>query len=85
MKKLKLIHVQWRDASSHDSWQPLSHAQEPKDFLVETVGWLIGENKDAIVLGTGITHNGSTACTWTIPKGMIIKKDVIKGHNLSCD
>ena len=80
--KYPLVRLDWLDASSHDSWQVIEDAKPDQDFTVHTIGWLLNETKKYYVLGTGLSSNGLTAATWRIPKGMVVKRINIKGHDI---
>ena len=77
-----LCKIEWVDAASQDAWQPIANAQEEQEYPVTSVGWLLSETKKWYILGTGISGNGMTACTWRIPKGIVTKKTIIKGHDI---
>lgn len=82
--KYKLVQLDWQDASTEDAWQTLDSAAEDRDsnFIVHTIGWLIGETKTCYVLGTSLSSHGMAAATWRIPKGMVVKRTNIKGYDL---
>ena len=80
--KYPLAKVDWIDASTQDSWQSIENAKTQEDFIVHTIGWVISDTKRYITLGTGLSSHGQSAATWRIPKGMVVKRTNIKGHDI---
>lgn len=74
MKPTPLVEVEWQDAYSDDSWQSAKKARKSGPMWCRTVGYLLREDDDAIVLADTICETErDVAGTWYIPKGMVRK------------
>lgn len=76
--KHRVIFVEWKDASNMPGW--ISPEDEmPPLVHIQSVGWLVKENKEAIWISTGVDY---TRGGWTgliaIPKGWIKKRRYVK-------
>lgn len=79
-RKLKLYHIVWRDAfSEEDEWHDHESIAD-KDYVCETFGFLIENNKkpNYITIASTLTYDGYFCSVMNIPKSMIIKKTLIK-------
>ncbi len=55
----KLILVEWLDSRVSDSgWQFLTDTKEPDACKVQTIGWLIKQGKNAILLAQCLSDEG---------------------------
>lgn len=79
---MKLAHVKWKDANSHDNaWMNISDADSGLS-VVESVGWVLVNNKERIVLLPAIDVEGEQCFgAITIPKSWIIKITDLKVPN----
>jgi hypothetical protein len=80
---MKLIYVEWTDASSGPGWQRIDEIQQQRPLRCRSVGWLVHEDKDHIVLAasTYMPIEGfvmQAACDISIPLGMITKRKVLR-------
>lgn len=50
---LKIVRVHWLDHNSTNGWKSFSQV-EIRGYRVESVGWLMGENDEALLLATSI-------------------------------
>jgi|TARA_R110000787_G_scaffold285541_2_gene401526 hypothetical protein len=78
----KLYYIEWTDpATEHAGWFELNKETLDKlePVLCKSVGWLIKENKDYIVVaGSLIEKENMASCDVSIPKGLIkIKQELI--------
>jgi hypothetical protein len=76
IQKVKLCRIVWRDAfSEQDQWHD-SDSLETIDYLCETIGFLIEDNKKPhyITVASTITHDGYYCSIMNIPKSMIVSK-----------
>lgn len=74
--KAKIYHIIWRDAFSEvDEWHDIDSIRN-KDYLCETVGYLIEDNaKDNYyTIASTITQDDFFSCVINIPKAMVISK-----------
>lgn len=78
MKKMKLVTVHWHDHSSNNSWSSLEDikkwVKETKEKPCVTVGVLIYEDKDVIVLTDGHDGGENFGNQTLIFKKLIVKK-----------
>ncbi len=81
IQKKKVYRIVWRDAySEQDQWHD-SDTLEECDYLCETIGFLIEDNKKPhyITVASTITHDGYYCSIMNIPKSMIVSKKLIGG------
>jgi len=74
--KAKIYHIIWRDAFSEvDEWHDLESV-DTKDYLCETVGYLIEENSkdNYYTIASTMTQDDFFSCVINIPKAMVISK-----------
>ncbi len=79
MNKTKIVEVKWFDAqSSTEVWdiEELENKLEP--MISKSVGYLLIEKKDYIILGFTKFGNGLLKHHQCIPRGMIKKIKVIR-------
>lgn len=69
---MKILLVEWVDADSDDEWKELSDIELTMP-VVKTVGWLLAQDNDIIVLGQNVATDGDISCYMRIPKGWIKK------------
>ena len=74
------VEVVWKDAASNsDSWIAIADISDP--ILINSTGWLVKDEPDAVVVASSVSHDGegndNVGNVMTIPRGMIISiKDV---------
>lgn len=73
-KQPKLMYVEWVDAVADVGWD--YEVEATKISLIQSVGWLIKENKDEIVLAADYSE-GDTNRRMAIPKSWIRNKKVL--------
>ena len=74
---MRVEFIQWYDAGTDDGWEALKDAKEHKG-LTYTVGFVIRETKQAIILASTWDHESDlTNCRITIPVNMIKKRRVM--------
>ena len=77
-EKINLVYVKWADAFHQEpckwnGWEQITEFFNDSDFQVETVGWIIKENKEYILISPMKSlHNNSFGHIQKIPKGIII-------------
>ena len=79
MKKGEIYYVKWLDAQGDEGWVLVSHKEKLSDMVIISVGFLIDESKNYILLGLslGQNKNGKNSQyngTMAIPKVSIIEK-----------
>ena len=73
-KKYKIVEVTWFDAqSSMESWTAEEIEQNLEPLFTRSIGYLVVEKKDYIVLGFCIFGNELIKHHQCIPRGMIKK------------
>lgn len=74
MDRVKVI---WEDATAYDGHYTLEDAQNLQPKQLESIGWLVRDDKSAMVLATSkITEgNGWVSQVLLIPKRGIVKVD----------
>lgn len=86
-KLLPVVQILWTDAYSIDSWTDFPEPKAAiKDVLMNTVGFLIAEDKgNVIVSNTYSTDKTVYCCSIVIPKKCIIKRKTLfkNGESLS--
>jgi hypothetical protein len=73
-KDYKLVQVTWNDAGSHDSWVSLKDIVEDKSMECISVGWLVSDRPDRLVLVASMdlqTDQELVSGHVTIPKAVI--------------
>ena len=74
---LKKVYVEWVDSARNNDWNTVDEINFKTSFRpieVETVGWLIHETDDYIVVAQSIGYEPEQFCgTMTIPKCSIKK------------
>ena len=70
---MKLVSVTWLDAVSCDSWEPILDARNLKPARMVTIGFLLHEDDDKVVLSASYDEeNQSVASTYAIPKSWVL-------------
>tara|TARA_R110002020_G_scaffold135973_4_gene303492 strand:+ start:170 stop:436 length:267 start_codon:yes stop_codon:yes gene_type:complete len=74
--KAKVIEIKWEDAWIDTQDILVSEAKKLKPVLRSTVGWLVADNENEVILSTDIYHNDKDKeyvnAIMVVPKGMII-------------
>lgn len=70
MKSPRLLYIEWLDATTEDGWSPNTKLEA---HLIKSVGWLIGETKNEIILAADFSPP-ETNRRIAIPTGWIKNK-----------
>lgn len=72
MKKYSIVEVEWTDAQSYfgEPWVIKDMVQEGP-ILAHTVGYLLHEDKEKVIIGFMLFGDESVKHSQLIPKGMI--------------
>jgi len=77
---MRKVYIKWEDIFSHDPWTPIQEAismmSEP--CICETIGYILFENKDAIVICNTQNTESQVCGLIRIPKGCIKDRKAIK-------
>lgn len=81
MTKYHLYQVEWLDAASDHRWIKFDEIKAT-GITCKTVGWLVKETKNLIVLSQNMTNIGTSSDRMEIPKAWIKRKTRIKGYSI---
>jgi len=76
--KYDRVEVWWLDAQHGNSYIELEDLKELRPLLTRSMGYLIYEKKEYIILGFMLFDNDGIKHWQLIPKGMIVKKKYLK-------
>ncbi len=82
MKKKKspdLFIVTWSDISSRADWVDEEEVDKAAPEVCLTVGWIIRDSPDQIVIADSVTESGDWGGITVIPKSVIKKKKILRG------
>tara|TARA_R110002167_G_scaffold46689_2_gene139091 strand:- start:146 stop:418 length:273 start_codon:yes stop_codon:yes gene_type:complete len=75
--KNKVIEVQWEDAWIDTDDILITKAKKLKPIMRSTIGWLVADNKNELILSTDIFHSKKERkyvnAIMVVPKGMIVE------------
>lgn len=72
--KLRIVEVKWQDAWIDTTDMKIKKAKKLKPIIRSTVGYLIADTEDWVVLSTDRFHKGKEiSAPMVIPKGMILE------------
>ena len=72
---MPLVYLRWRDTYSYGGWQSEKEIEEiikSPDWIVESVGWLIFQNDDRIIICQSTSNYKSNSEILKIPAAAII-------------
>ena len=72
----KVVYVTWRDCETLSEWASVQDVLEfaEQDRIIKTVGFLIDENEDRLVLSSSWeTQFGKIAGSWIIPRAQVVQ------------
>ena len=73
---MKVLHVTWEDAGQKIGWssaaEAVNWAEDPNNFIVDSVGLLFGEGEDYIVLVSGMSSGPNVVNPMRIQRKNII-------------
>lgn len=70
--------VHWVDAVSYSSWHEHKAAIEREPVSVQSVGWLIRQDKSCLTLATSLCGDGDKGQILAIPANWVKKVTVLK-------
>ena len=75
--KNKVIEVKWEDAWIDTDDILIADAKKLKSILRSTIGWLVADNENELILSTDIFHSKKESqyvnAIMVVPKGMIVE------------
>ncbi|HKS27814.1 MAG TPA: hypothetical protein VJS44_08345 [Pyrinomonadaceae bacterium] len=75
---MKIIWLRWRDSQYQFSQQSLEEAIESKVAILETVGHLVSEDSDRVVVaGDWLASEKDVRCVTAIPVENIVERRVL--------
>jgi len=78
MPQNKIIYVKWHDSTSWDYWRKYPLVGDTELCIVESIGYLVDDNPDRIIIACSISDAGHCDGIIAIPKTAILKKRYIK-------
>ncbi len=72
---MNIVFVEWVDSCYDHEWKRLKDVSDVA--FCKSVGLLVKENKDEIVIAQSLSENGNASETIAIPKCSIKKKKII--------
>lgn len=76
---MKPVMVKWQDAVSSDAWEETEEAKELEPHAITTIGWLVDENKQRIIVGLNWDQDrGAVSQTIAIPKSWILEQRILR-------
>lgn len=76
--KFQLIEIHWDDAATDHGWEHSDDVVASENIAI-TIGWLVKENDKHLVIASTVCDDGSCNGRINIPKGMVVKKKVLRG------
>lgn len=78
-KTLKLVYVEWLDHVSMEAWEDLKDIENEKPHVIRSVGILINEDKDTLVIFMNADEEAERAsmCMVICKPLIIYRKDVL--------
>jgi hypothetical protein len=74
----KLVLIEWIDAEHEAEWSPIADEIKHELYHQFSVGWLIHENKDRLVLASCICPgNNEISNKEYLPIGMIVQRKIL--------
>lgn len=80
-RKLPLVIVEWGDASTQSGWTGLADIKAAP-VLVKTVGWLLSETEQCIVMFSSFTKDQDAGEVTTIPAAWVQSVKRLRGNPL---
>lgn len=71
LRKLRAVYIEWNDHCTYFGWK--DHEHEFPIFTVRTLGWLVQEDKDKVVVSASWTYLDDVA-----DPTIILKSDITK-------
>ena len=76
-----MVLVKWKDIISKDEWQKYREAESLKPQLFVSIGWLVRQNKDCLVIASCYSPEDDTVGTvTTIPTGTLVEVKKLRHH-----
>lgn len=72
-----LVEIQWDDAATSHGWEAAEDLETEAEIAV-TIGFIVKETQDHIIVASTIDANGNTNGRIQIPKKMIRRRRVIR-------
>lgn len=70
---MKAVYIEWLDSHGGEGWIRKEDIDEPK-LKIKSVGWLVKEHKDYVILTTSYNDWNSVISQLAIPKIAIVKR-----------
>ena len=73
-----IVEIIWDDATELDGWKELHEEEETKPCLILSVGFLVKQTKNHIVIAQDLSHDRMRNGRSQIPRGMVKQLKVLK-------
>ena len=82
-RDMKLVLVEWLDIIGEDSWQSLQKARAVSPMRFRSVGWLLRDDKKAVVIAACHSlKDDTTGSVTSIPRGCVVSVKPLKGYQM---
>lgn len=69
----KIVRVTWTDSCADFGWRKLASVEPDQFSTIDSVGWLVRDDKRSITITTSVSSVGSCMDPLVIPKVAIVK------------
>ena len=76
MQILQKVELEWLDTTANDEWNTIEDCKQKELTLVKTIGYLLRETDEKVVVCHSYTDDDDADCT-VIPKSIIIRRRVL--------
>jgi hypothetical protein len=77
---MEIVKITWTDAQAYGDWKKLNKLNISKDLILEastSVGFLVKQFKDRVIICCSINKDGSGSDFLVIPLGSIVKVKIL--------
>ena len=73
---MEILYIEWEDSTSGQGWEYKNEITKPKNLKCKSVGFLVKETKNTLMLATS-ENKYQFGAIWTIPKGCIKERKIL--------
>lgn len=81
---MQIVYVKWRDAYLNEGWHNkagIDHVKGESVWVVESIGWLIDQNGDRLIICGSTSSNGSCSEILKIPMEAVVEWQLLTPPN----
>lgn len=85
---MQIIYVKWRDAYLHEGWHgqvAIDRIKGTSVWVVDSLGWLIDQNEDRIIISQSVSNNGSCSEILAIPVEAVVEWQLLAAPDPNVD